>query len=1066
MRRRSRAGGEPVKTRRRKMAARKRGNARKVRGRGTPAHDQDTEIARVIRERDEAREQQKATAEILRVIRTSPADVQPVFETIVRNAVSLCGSLYANVFRFDGELLHFVASHNVAPSPWRHYADFLKAKYPMRPDSSQVSGRVLLKKSVVRLEDARADPDYDQRSARGGWRRVLGVPMLREGEPLGVIVVGWTEAGPVPKVQEELLKTFADQAVIAIENVRLFEAEQERTRELSESLEQQTVTSEVLRVISASPGELEPVFQAMLENAVRICDAKFGALFRFHGNTFELAAQVDTPQEYAEFFRRQGQFRPIVPGGILDRLMQTKEISHTADIAAEFVSSPAARLGGARSTVCVPMLKDGVLIGAIFIYRQEVRLFTDKQIDLVKNFAAQAVIAIENTRLLGELRQSLRQQTATADVLKVISRSTFDLQTVLDTLVESAALLCEADTGIIRRREGDTYPVAATFGLTRQQREHFASYSIKPDRTSVFGRAILEGRTVHVPDVLADPEYDRPQLQSFVSVRTGLAVPLVREGTVVGVFTLQRKELRSFTDKQVELVTTFADQAVIAIENVRLFNETKEALEQQTATAEVLRVISASHGDLKPVFHSMLEKATRLCEASFGTLFLLEGESFRRVALHNAPTKYAEFTDKNRLIHHHQSRSLNRLIETKQPIHVTDMMVDEPETPVTKFGNARTLLAIPMLKDNELVGAIGIYRQEVRPFTDKQIELVRNFAAQAVIAIENTRLLNELRQRTGDLTESLEQQTATSEVLTVISRSAFDLQPVFDTIAENAVRLCEAERAFIFRFDGEFLRAVGYYNVGPEVRDFVDRNPIAPGKHSISARAALQRRTVHIADVQADPDYAYAARDVELIRTILAVPMLKGDDLVGTITIYRLEVKPFTDKQVALVETFAAQAVIAIENTRLLNELRESLQQQTATADVLKVISRSTFDLKSVLQTLVESAAKLCDADMAHTTRQINGVFYRAEAYGFSREFMDYVKDIPIKADRGSGTGRSLFEGKVIHIPDVQADSEYTFVEAQKVGGYRLSARRQIGFAVPMKALKGALNVDTSHYHR
>jgi len=477
----------------------------------------------------------------------------------------------------------------------------------------------------------------------------------------------------------------------------------------------------------------------------------------------------------------------------------------------------------------------------------------------------------------------------------------------------------------------------------------------------------------------------------------------------------------------------------------RFIRERDEALEREKATAEVLRVISSSPGELEPVFQTILESATRICAASYGIMFLCEGDAFRTAAIHGPlPQAYTEQWRTGTLFRPDPDVPSARAVKGRRPAQVADISKGAAfasgnplAVSAVEVAGIRTVLAVPILKDNEPIGVVAVYRTEVRPFTDKQIALVQNFAAQAVIAIQNTRLLNELKRRTDDLTESLEQQTATSEVLKVISSSAFDLQPAFDAIAENAVRLCEAERAFIFRFDGQVLRAVAYYNVGPEVRDFVDRNPVTPGRHSISGRAALERRTVHVADVQADPDYAYAVRDRDLIRTLLAVPMLKGDELIGTITIYRLEVKPFTDKQVALVETFADQAVIAIENARLLNELRQSLQQQTATADVLKVISRSTFDLNTVLNTLVESAARLCEADLASIPRQTGAIFDHAATFRYSPDFLEVLRRSPMSLGRGTITGRVMLEGKTIHIPDVLNDPEYEYIEGQKAAGYR-----------------------------
>src|ERR1700730_11990219 len=347
------------------------------------------------------------------------------------------------------------------------------------------------------------------------------------------------------------------------------------TRELAEAREQQTATSNVLQVISSSPGELEPVFQAMLENAVRICEAKFGILFRHDGQAFELAAEFDTPPEFAEFQRRRGPFQPI-PGGHLDRILRTKQVSHTDDNAADAIVGVSASLGGARSAVGVPMIKDDVVIGVIFIYRQEVRPFTNKQIELLQNFAAQAVIAIENARLVNELRESLQQQTATADVLKVISRSTFDLKSVLQTLVESAGRLCGGDYATITPQKDGVLFFAEAYGYSSEFIEYVKAMPVGRGRGTATGRALLEGQVIHIADVLADPDYTWAEAQSLGGYRTVLGVPMLREGIPVGVLTLTRSEVRPFTEKQIELASTFADQAAIAIENVRLFEEIQD----------------------------------------------------------------------------------------------------------------------------------------------------------------------------------------------------------------------------------------------------------------------------------------------------------------------------------------------------------------------------------------------------------------------------------------------------------------------------------------------------------
>jgi signal transduction histidine kinase len=736
-----------------------------------------TDLERAL---SEALEQQTATAEILRVISSSPTDVQPVFDTIVANAVRLCRAHIGAVFQFDGELLHLVAHHNFTPEMLAAVGRL----HPRPPQRDMVSGRAILSRPVVQIEDILADREYHRSLAFAtGWRSMIAVPMLREGEPIGTIVINRREPGPLTEQQIELLKTFADQAVIAIENVRLFTELQQKNEALtaahaqvSESLEQQTATAEILHVISRSQTDVQPVFDTIVQSAVRLCEARSAVVVRVVDDTLHLVAHANVTPEWVEVARR-GYPQPISRDRVGGLAILERRVVHVPGIDADDRFPHAkelARTMGYGSLVFVPMLHEGAPIGAIGLTRNEA--FTENQIAMLKTFADQAVIAIENVRLFKELEEknlalteahaqvteALEQQTATAEILRVISRSQTDVQPVFDTIVRSAVRLCDGFFSALLQFDGELIHHVANYNFTPEALEEVHRvFPARPSRATGSGRAILERSVVHIFDVGVDPEYQYAALYRAVGWRSGLWVPMLREGAPIGVIQVSRAEAGPFSDNEIELLKTFADQAVIAVENVRLFKELQartgeltQSVEKLTALGEVSRAVSSTL-DVETVLSTIVSRASQLAGAAGCSIFEYDAaaEQFELRATHNDDTAFVEAL---RAVPLRKGEGLmGRAAEMREPIQVAD--ITQPGTyqssvrdTLIRFGY-RALLAVPLLREDQIIGSLSFNRKAPGEFPPEVVDVLKTFATQSALAIQNARLFREIADKSAQL---------------------------------------------------------------------------------------------------------------------------------------------------------------------------------------------------------------------------------------------------------------------------------------------------------------------------
>jgi GAF domain-containing protein len=945
----------------------------------------EAENAALRRERDEVLEQQAATAELLKAVGRSGNDLDGFFSHLVGIACRLCQADHGILFTRQGDLHHARATYGVDDAFMRYLKD-----NPRRPGDTGVMGRIAATGRTWHVPDKWAMPEYRSpagSTAYSDTRTMLGVPFVRNGRVEGGLTLMRVAHNPFTDRQIALVESFAEQAMIAIENARLIEEVQAKTSEASQALEKQTAIAEALALISRKAFDLGDVFATLTRSATKLCGADSGVLWVMEADgALAAAAHVGYGTGFAAVIRNLREYPDAQSERIMSRAAALREPIVVADVLSDprFMHYEGHRVGGYRSVVGVPLLRDGAVRGVFSLDSAEPGRFADADVEVLKTFADQAVIAIENARLFeevqartSELSEALDQQTATADVLKAISRSVFDLDAVLSTLIDKAVSLCRGSRGTIYLREGDMLRAAGFHSNAPPElKAYLAATPLHINDDGARTQAARDGKVVHVEDFAKDPSSNRSEAMKHARFGSALFVPLMRDGEPIGCFALPREEVKPFSAREIELVQTFADQAVIAIENARLFEEVQartselsEALDQQTATADVLKAISRSVFDLDMVLRTLIDTAVRLCRGSRGVIWLKRGERIEPGAFHSGVPDELRAYLSNLNIDMGDAWWIPDTIRSGKVIHLVgpDEVVRSVVDGAREKAPFGAGLCVPLMRHGEAIGALAVPRIDPTPFTDREIELVKTFADQAVIAIENARLFEEVQARTKELSESLEYQTAISDVLAVISKSPNDVQPVLDIVAATAKRLCEAEVSRIWMLRDDAFAIAAHTSEDAARLEYLRTHPIPVGRGSLAGRALLDRRLLHVPDVRAvDGLDSQAQARTGDIRTMLVAPLQREGSPIGVISLSRKEVRSFTDRQIAIVQTFADQAVIAIENARLFEqvqartaELQESLEYQTATSEVLNVISRSAADAQPVFEAIVRSASQL-----------------------------------------------------------------------------------------------------------